>query len=323
MRFRNGWLLKTVAIAAIAWMAGNAAVAQSDGQNFGGGSTIKVNCDKKGSIGATLAHLSQTGNTRGVTILVSGTCKENIGITGFDHLVIAGSLGSSVQDAMNGSGIVFDVADSRVTFQSLRIQGGFFDVHCYKSAVCNFSGNDITEATWNGILLDHADANFDGDTIEHNAGFGMVVWNSRVSLRNFTVRNTIPNSVLPGDGIDANYGSTMTVEQVTVTDNQGAGINLVASILMNRPWAGAFQVSRNAGGGIWVTEQSTGGVGGATVTNNGNGGVIITGNSEADFWNGGTFTGNQNSDVYCGALNGVAASPQSATIGVTNCPNTY
>jgi hypothetical protein len=44
MRFRNGWLLKTVAIAAIAWMAGNAAVAQSDAQNFSGGSTIKVNC---------------------------------------------------------------------------------------------------------------------------------------------------------------------------------------------------------------------------------------------------------------------------------------
>ena len=113
MRFRNGWLLKTVAIGAIAWMAGNAAVAQSDAPNFGGGSTIKVNCNKKGSIGATLAHLSHTGNTRGVTIPVSGTCKENIGITGFDHLVMAGSLGASVQDAMNGSGIVFDVADSR------------------------------------------------------------------------------------------------------------------------------------------------------------------------------------------------------------------
>ena len=300
-----------------------AAFAQSGKQSAPASLAIKVDCNKKGSIGAALAHLSQTGNTRSVTVLVSGTCKENIAISGFDHLLIEGSPEAIVQDAMGGSGIVFDVADSRVTFQSLRIQGGFFDVHCYKSAVCNFSGNDITQATWNGILLDHADANFDGDTIEHNSGFGMVVWNSRVSLHNVTVRSTIPNSGLPGHGIDADYGSTITVEQATVTDNQGAGINLVASILMNRPWAGAFQVSGNAGGGIWVTEQSTGGVGGATVTNNGSGGVIITGNSEADFWNGGTFTGNQNSDVYCGALNGVAASPQSATIGATNCPNTY
>jgi hypothetical protein len=151
----------------------------------------------------------------------------------------------------------------------------------------------------------------------------MVVWNSRIRVHNITVRNTLSNGRLHAHGIDADYGNTITIDQATITDNQGAGINLVGSVLMYRPWAGTLQVSRNAGGGIWVTEQSTGGVGGATVTNNGSGGVIITGNSEADFWNGGTFTGNQSIDVYCGPLNGVAASPQSATIGYTNCPNTY
>jgi hypothetical protein len=34
-------------------------------------------------------------------------------------------------------------------------------------------------------------------------------------------------------------------------------------------------------------------------------------------------TGNQPMDVYCGALNGLAAAPQFAAIGFTNCPNTY
>jgi hypothetical protein len=83
-------------------------------------------------------------------------------------------------------------------------------------------------------------------------------------------------------------------------------------------------VSGNADGGIWVTENSSADLGGATVVNNsGSAGVGITGNSEVYFWSGGTFTGNSAGDVYCGPFNGVAAFPQSATIGVTNCPNTY
>ena len=55
----------------------------------------------------------------------------------------------------------------------------------------------------------------------------------------------------------------------------------------------------------------------------GGAGVVIDGNSEASFWSGGTFTGNQPMDLYCGVLNGIAAAPQRATVGVTNCPNTY
>ena len=282
--------------------------------------TVNVNCPHD-SITAALRNLDPDVSNK---LVVSGVCRENIVITGFNRLSIASATAAraTVQDASGGKNAVFDVSDSRVIFQNLSIQGGFFDVHCYKSSICNFRGNDINQATWNAILLDHADANFDGDIIENNTGEGMVVWNSRVSLHQVTVRNTTANNVLPGHGIDAEYGSTITVEQATVTDNQGNGIGLTASTLMNRSWAGAFQVSRNGSGGIWAVEQSAASIGGATVTDNSYAGVIITGNSEADFWSGGTFTGNQNIDVYC-SLNGVAASPQSATIGVTNCPNTY
>ena len=77
MRFHQRWLLKTELVAVIAWMAGSAAFAQTKAQNSGG-STVEVDCNKTGSIGATLAHLSQIGSARGITILVSGTCKENI-----------------------------------------------------------------------------------------------------------------------------------------------------------------------------------------------------------------------------------------------------
>lgn len=283
--------------------------------------TVKVNCPHD-SITAALRTLDPDVSNH---LVISGVCSENVVITGFNRLTIVSGTATraTVQDASGGNNTVFTVDDSRVAFQNLNIQGGFFDVYCLRSSICNFKGNDLNHATWNGILLDHADADFDGDIIENNTGEGMVIWNSRVRVHNITVRNTVSNGRLTPHGIDADYGNTITVDQATITDNQGAGINLVGSILMYRSWAGTLQVSRNGGGGIWVTEQSTGGIGGATVTNNSNSGVTITGNSEADFWSGGTFTGNQNIDVYCGPSNGVAASPQSATIGNTNCPNTY
>ena len=41
---------------------------------------IRADCGKGGSISSTLASLARAGNTRGVTIFVTGTCKENIGI---------------------------------------------------------------------------------------------------------------------------------------------------------------------------------------------------------------------------------------------------
>src|SRR5215471_13916415 len=112
MKFRHGWPLNTAAIAVIAWMAGNAAVAQSNAQNSAGAPTIKVDCNKKGSIGATLAHLTQTGNTRGVTITVTGTCKENFAIGAFDHLVLQGSPNATLQDASNGTAAVVVVYSS-------------------------------------------------------------------------------------------------------------------------------------------------------------------------------------------------------------------
>jgi hypothetical protein len=79
---------------------------------------IKVDCNKGGSISATLAHLALTGSTRGITILVSGTCKENISISRFDRLILQASPRATLQDASNGNAAVVNiVSSSDVTLQ--------------------------------------------------------------------------------------------------------------------------------------------------------------------------------------------------------------
>jgi hypothetical protein len=64
------------------------------------------------SINSTLASLTNAGNTRGVTIFVTGTCRENIAIGAFDHLAQEASPIATIQDQTNGSQPVVVVFNS-------------------------------------------------------------------------------------------------------------------------------------------------------------------------------------------------------------------
>jgi hypothetical protein len=132
MNFYRGYLWKTAVVATIICIVVPAAFAQTGKQNAPASPAINVDCNKKGSIGAILAHLTQTGNTRGVTIAVTGTCKENVSILRFDHLVIQGAPGATLQDASGGTAPVVGVAFSwDVTLENLTINGGADGVSGY------------------------------------------------------------------------------------------------------------------------------------------------------------------------------------------------
>ena len=285
--------------------------------------TVTVEC-QEGTISNVLKNMDpQSSNT----IRVLGTCQEYIGINDFADLTIVGvpvgGKNATIQ-SLNGSPILWIVA-SHIQIKNLTISGGVFPVMCREFSVCRFSGNTIQNSNGNGVNIDSADATFSGDVIQNNANSGLNLTAARVRLTQVTVQGTTAGAWGPGNGIDIDSGSTVTVEQLNVQNNQGDGLSLIGnSHLTNRPWLGPFTVSNNANGGIWVTEQSSADLTGATVTSNaGGGGIVIDGNSYAAFWGGGTFTGNQPIDVYCGANFAFAAAPQQATIGITNCPNTY
>jgi Right handed beta helix region len=288
--------------------------------------TVTVSCDET-TISSVFKTLDPQASN---TIKVIGACRDSIGIYNFANLTIVGvNTGSQKPTikSLNG-GPIFWIVGSHVQMSNLTLDGGVYGVMCREFSVCRFSGNTIQNATGNGVNLDSADATFTGDVIQNNANSGLNLTASRVRVTQVTLKGTTAGSWGPGNGVDVNSGSTLTVEQLTVQNNQGAGVSLVGnSHLTNRPWTGLFTVINNAAGGVWVTEQSSADLSGATVTNNAGAnagaGVVIDGNSEASFWGGGTFTDNQPMDLYCGALNGIAAAPQLATIGVTNCPNTY
>ncbi len=282
--------------------------------------TVTVNCNQGMTVSNAINELNPAESN---TIRIIGTCKEYIGVIGFAQLSITGVTTASGPATIKPTFAVY-IDGSHVQLSNLTINGDYFGVTCRDFSVCNFSGNTIENATDTGVELDNADATFSGDLIQNNTNYGLQLIASRVRFSQVTVKGTIAGPNGQGHGVDAEAGSTVTVDGLTVEQNQGSGINLSGSHLTNQFWAGTLTVSNNATGGIRITEQSSGDLSGAIVTNNtGGAGVEITGNSEASFWSGGTFTGNSPIDVDCGSLNGLAAAPQRATIGSTGCPNTY
>ena len=120
-------------------------------------SAFKVDCNKNGSINAELAMLSNIGMTRGVTILVSGTCKENVLIQGFDRLnLVTTTLGTSINDSVTGTQITVEIDDSHnVTLRGFTINGGASGVGCGTSS-CYLTGNTIQSALFSDVLVSTA-----------------------------------------------------------------------------------------------------------------------------------------------------------------------
>jgi hypothetical protein len=216
---------------------------------------IRVDCSKEGSINKTLARLAQSGNTRGVTISVTGTCHENITITGFDHLVLQGIPGATIQDASNGSNTVVAVWSSNdVTLQRFTINGGSIGVWCGGS-LCKLSSN----------------------TIQQSAGSGVSVESTNLYLWSNNILNNVSS------GVDAEFGSNVVTSSNTISDNfRGftvfAGSNLTASgdtiqqnnetsiVLVHKSFMRAINVTinNNKADGVYLQAGSTAAYSGGT-----------------------------------------------------------
>ena len=135
---------------------------------------IKVDCNRGGSISATLAHLAQIGSARGITILVSGTCNENITISGFDHLMLkAGPQGATLQDSSGGNAaVVFIVNSYDVMLQGFAVSGVQLGVNCAQATFCTLNSNTVQGAGNAGVIVIGSRALLTNNNISHNGGDG-------------------------------------------------------------------------------------------------------------------------------------------------------
>jgi len=315
MTFRHGWLLNTAAIAVIVWMTGNAAFAQSKTQNLPATFTMKVECNKKGSINAALAMLSKTGMTRGVTITVTGTCHEDVLVQGFDRLTLITTTGATIDDPSGAALPTVNIVDSQsVTVQGFTINGGEEGVICggVSVSVCYLTGNTIQSSTFSGVFVSAASsAVLNGNVVQNNLGRGMTVnLNSSANSTNDTFQGNT------GGGIAANQGYFIAGTS-TIQNNGGIGIFATDHAAIRLVTSA---VSGNAAAGVSVQGGSEAEFDETNVTGNGGNGVVIRDLSFAKFSTS-NVTGNLGgTDVNCkpqfpatrGALTDIGG-------GTTNC----
>ena len=219
---------------------------------------IKVDCNKEGSINKTLVRLVQSGNTRGVTISVTGTCKENITITGFDHLVLQGAPTATLQDASNGNDPVVGIYSSYdVTLQDFNITGGAYGVGCFGDSRCILIRDTEQGAGADGVILEGSSAVLQDSNLLNNGLAGVRVENGSKSS---TISNTISNNgtegiVVSGSSYLNTRGNTIIGNSVGIHAFAGSGArthgdtisgNLSDGVLLESGSTASFQPGTQA-----------------------------------------------------------------------------
>jgi hypothetical protein len=275
---------------------------------------IWVDCGRGGSINSTLASLTNAGNTRGVTIYVKGTCRENIAIAGFDHLTLLASPIATIQDQTNGDQpVVLIYGSNDVALVGFTINGGSSGVDCAPDSFCELDLNRIQQA-YEGMRFANSHGFVSGNNISNSGYSGISVLNG-ASVN--TTSNTISGSGLAG--MLVGYGSTLTALSDIVQNNETGVLVMQKSALR----ATDLTITNNREDGVLLQSGSTAAFQqsntGNLITGNSGNGVSVNDLSFAEFDGANNVSGNLTQpDVACNPQ--YSATRGAGTVGgTTNC----
>ena len=279
---------------------------------------ITVNCNLPGNKGKIANALKQLDPVEGHTVRVSGYCHENLAIGGFDRLFLIASAGTVIEDASSGVSPVIYVGDSRrVVIQGFTIRGGSNAVNCDNGSLCRLVGDTIEQtARGAGVSVRDSQVELTDVILQSNADWGIYASESRIRARNVTIRDVRGGTNEPA-GIGIALDSTEFVaDNLTIQNAGGSGVYAFKHSFVQ---INSSALTDNGGWGIAVLFGSTGSFDGTTVSKNKATGVFIDDVSSVVF-NGGNYTLNGGSDIFCGKQSAAARWIETTQHGSTNCP---
>jgi Periplasmic copper-binding protein (NosD) len=275
---------------------------------------VNVNChpkDPAGKISKALGLLNPLGPN---SITVSGTCRDNVFMVGYDRLSLIAKPGATITDASGGQqwALIYVVDSRRISIQGFTLSGGNAGIACNDASLCRLSGNIIEGTLQRGVDINTSDLTFNGDTVQNNAGIGIYVNASNVQGTNLVIQGNSGTGVTEG-------ASTLVGDGWNVSNNGNDGVFVATNShfqLVNS------SVTSNAWNGIDVTDLADVSLEGDTVTANGYSGVRF-GDQSLGYFDAGTYTGNGLTyallDIGCYGNYIVTHNLQSITYGTTNC----
>lgn len=131
--------------------------------------TVTVNCAKGQTIAAALAANSPANG--GLTLLVSGTCTEDVNIDRFSGVRIQGSPSATLKPVKATDTVV--TANSRLILQSVAIAGGATGVAVGPHAYVTIANSEIT-GTGTGVnVWDNSSLDLNDSTIATTGSYGI------------------------------------------------------------------------------------------------------------------------------------------------------
>ena len=217
-----------------------------------------VDCDKEHS-GALQRAIDRA--TPGQTILVSGTCYENVSIgPGKDSMTLDGGGSGAVQGPDVTANTIQIRGPKAVTVTGLTIRGGRVGIDVSRGSSALIDGNTIENTGRNGITLGaFATANIVNNTIQNNASAGILVTGNAFGFIGFATADDTsasPNVIRNNGthGISVTLSSSARIAGNTISNNTRNGINVDRGSQAN---VSDNTIDANGQHGVFVTENSS------------------------------------------------------------------
>ncbi len=229
--------------------------------------TLTVDCDAKGKIQEKI-ELARPGDT----VLVSGTCSENVSIPSEIVRITLDGQGRTVIKAPGTTADAIFIRGKDITIKGFTLTGGRDGIHLSGAAAgasAIIDGNTIQQTARYGIHLDSGSVGrIANNRIENVANAGIDVTESSYARIGFL----IPSAPKPGPNV--------------IRNNGGYGIAVSRA---SSAWIANNTITDNKGGGVFVNRNSQADIVGNTINGNGGDGVTASQNSGINLRSEGTL----------------------------------
>ena len=246
------WLLSSAGMG-VAVPAG-AGQSQDPGQPRG---WAEVDCDKEHS-GALQRAIDRA--RPGDTLLVLGTCNENVTVQAGKDLITLNGSGNATINGPDAALNTISVRAARgITVTGFTITGGRAGISVDRGATALLDGNTIEHTGRFGIIMGGwSSANIVNNTIQNNASHGILVTGNAFGFIGFrSADDTVasPNIIRNNGmhGISLQFSSSARIAGNTISDNVRNGINVA---LASQATISDNAIDANEQNGISVTENS-------------------------------------------------------------------
>ena len=186
--------------------------------------TLKIDCDAGDTIGGSLGKVRP-----GDTLLVSGTCNENLIVQQeVSRLTLDGQGRATINGGAADKTHTVIVRGKRIDFRGFTVTGGRDGIHIAGGS-SNITHTVIRNVGLNGVFVDHNGfVRLMDNRIEGNRGNGVVLNENSVARIGFNILrdkahpNTIEGNAL--DGIFVQRSSTAWIAGAVIRGNKGNGI---------------------------------------------------------------------------------------------------